>query len=144
MPVSLVDDQELLAVNQLKVKRRLGKALKNLGRPQAHISILFTTDEGIKTLNRDFRGIDKSTNVLAFPDTDEAIGQAQHLGDLALSTETIVREAAESQCDPEWMMYFYLTHGLLHLVGHDHELGPRQDKAQQAETERLMELIYRK
>jgi probable rRNA maturation factor len=141
MAVSIVDDQQCLIINQEKLKRRLGKIIKEIGRPKTHISVLLTDDEGIRSLNRNFRQIDKSTNVLAFPDTDQALGQSMHLGDLALSTETIVRQAAEQGLEPGEMMYFYLIHGLLHLIGHDHELGPKEDLAQQAETERLSKLI---
>jgi probable rRNA maturation factor len=117
--------------------------LAELGRPGAGLTVLLTDDEEIRRLNREFRGVDRPTNVLAFPDTGAALGASGHLGDVAVSTETVVREAGALGSPVGEHFLYYLIHAVLHLFGHDHELGPEEDEAQRRETDRLMALIRR-
>ncbi|MDR1110522.1 MAG: rRNA maturation RNase YbeY [Deltaproteobacteria bacterium] len=124
-----------------KIRRRLGRLLRELGYAGHGLSVCLTDDEGIRRLNRDFRDRDASTNVLAFPDTPLALGQPRYLGDLVLSLPTVEREAAEQGQETGYLLYFYLTHGLLHLLGFDHEKGPAEEREQEEETLRLMALI---
>jgi probable rRNA maturation factor len=151
MATSLRNRQSALRINELKLKRRLGAALTALGRPKSSLSVLITDDEGIRALNREFRGRDAPTNVLAFPFHGEPRGPSappppktlppSYLGDIAVSAQAIAREAAEGGHQRGFLLYFYLIHGLLHLVGFDHELGEEEERAQEAEAERLMALI---
>ncbi|MDR2459893.1 MAG: rRNA maturation RNase YbeY [Deltaproteobacteria bacterium] len=138
-------------INDLKLKRRLAKVLRALGRHNATITVLLTNDLEMRDLNRSFRGLDKSTNVLAFPANEEVGGPKSpplpapfrnFLGDIAVSLETVTREATEiHRGDVGELLYFYLIHGILHLVGYDHERGAADAKAQDEETWRLMDLI---
>jgi probable rRNA maturation factor len=121
----------------------MARILSELGRQGEHVSILFTDDKGIRKLNWKFRRIDLPTNVLAFPDGDGALGLPGHLGDVALSTQTLFREAKALEADPGDYLYYYLIHAVLHLVGHDHEKGEAEERAQREETERLLDLIRR-
>lgn len=106
------------------------------------ISVLLTDDAQMQALNRQWRGRDKPTNVLSFPAVDEAMlslestGDRWPLGDLALAWETVAREA-ETQAKPlSHHLRHLLVHGLLHLLGYDHE------EAQEAEDmERFEALI---
>lgn len=88
----------------------------------AEIAVMLTDDEGIKALNRDWRGKDKATNVLSFPSPEVArAGGDPHLGDIAIAYETMAREA-ESEGKPLANHLVHLAvHGTLHLLGHDHE-----------------------
>lgn len=140
-------------INELKVKRRLSKVLKALGKDRHTLTVLVTGDEEIRDLNRTYRKIDKTTNVLAFPfrgPSGEFEGPpspplpapwTDFLGDIAVSFETIGREAKENGLDHGELFYFYLIHGILHLVGYDHTRGEAEAKAHDAETTRLMALI---
>jgi len=94
------------------------------------ISFLFTTDADIRLLNRDYRGKDKATNVLSFPDTpisqtallDSArFSEPLTLGDIAFAEETIQREAEEQQKSITSHLTHLTVHGFLHLMGYDHE-----------------------
>lgn len=76
-------------------------------------------DEG-RALNRDYRGKDYPTNVLSFPDGSQVDGR-RWLGDLALCAPVIVREAAEQGKPPAAHWAHLTVHGVLHLLGHDHE-----------------------
>jgi probable rRNA maturation factor len=80
--------------------------------------ILLTTDEGVRRLNARFRGKDKPTNVLSFPAPANPFGQ---LGDVALALGVCEREAREQHKPLADHVRHLLVHGLLHLLGYDHE-----------------------
>lgn len=84
---------------------------------QGAVSLLLTDDAALAVLNRDWRGKDRPTNVLSFP----AAEQSDFWGDIALAAETVSAEAAEQNKPFENHMAHLLTHGFLHLLGHDHE-----------------------
>lgn len=82
------------------------------------VAILLTDDAAQATLNRDWRGKPGSTNVLSFP---AAPNPFDHLGDVSLALETCAREAAEQGKTLTDHASHLLAHGVLHLLGHDHE-----------------------
>lgn len=91
-------------------------------------SLLFTTDDEVRELNREWRAKDRPTNVLSFPmltgeQLDELApdGPPEMLGDLALAHETCAREAAQKSIAIEDHTAHLIVHGLLHLAGYDHE-----------------------
>jgi probable rRNA maturation factor len=110
------------------VTRALETALSHLKASRTYeISVVLTDDAEIRTLNAQWRGKDKPTNVLSFPQDEETL-----LGDIILALGVIEREAAE-QAKPLADHTAHLTiHGLLHLLGYDHE-----DEAEAGEMEGL-------
>ncbi len=91
----------------------------------AEISIVLTDDAFIQTLNKQYRGKDKPTNVLSFPQIDDwaqtmRLPSPLALGDIIIAYETIVREAAEQSKTVENHTAHMLCHGILHLLGFDH------------------------
>ena len=97
------------------------KALNAIGKNEASATIAFVSDKRIRELNRQFRGIDKSTDVLSFPAEEET-----NLGDIALSVETAVMQAKENSLSVETEIAQLILHGLLHLSGYDHETDKGQ------------------
>lgn len=102
-------------------------------------SLLFTSDAEIQALNREWRQRDTPTNVLSFPmlERDELLalepeGRLIMLGDIAVAYETCAREAAEKGISLEDHTAHLIVHGLLHLAGHDHELGAEQARVMEA------------
>jgi probable rRNA maturation factor len=104
------------------------------------VSIRLTDDAEVQTLNRDYRGKDKPTNVLSFPmvqeDLIEGLANSDDgevlLGDIVLAAETCAREAAEKGWAlPDYARHL-IVHGVLHLLGYDHELGESQAVAMEA------------
>lgn len=113
-----------------KVAAAAAQVAPELANPRLSASLLFTSDEEIHQLNREWRGRDKPTNVLSFPmlDRDELNamrreGPPELLGDIALAHETCTREAAEKGIPLEDHAAHLIIHGLLHLAGHDHEIS---------------------
>ena len=104
----------------------------------SELAIMLTDDAGIRTLNRNWRGIDKPTNVLSFPalqprgprQIDDA---PRMLGDIAIAYETTRREADEEQKPFDHHLSHLAVHGFLHLIGYDHE---KDDDAQAMERDR--------
>lgn len=101
--------------------RRLARVARGylaaLALPAAELSLLLVGDRAIRSLNRRWRGKDRATDVLSFP----AAGPGPLLGDVVISLDTARRAAAEARRALEDELDRYLAHGLLHLLGHDHE-----------------------
>lgn len=86
------------------------------------VSLLLTTDAGIRSLNRRYRKKNKATDVLSFPATVEGFpGADEHAGDLAISIETAARQAQSQGHSLSIELRVLMLHGLLHLSGFDHE-----------------------
>jgi len=91
------------------------------------LSIALSNDEQVRALNRDYRHIDKSTNVLSF----RVAEPAPLLGDIVLALETVQREAKEKSISFEDHLTHLLIHGFLHLQGYNHE---NKDEAETMEA----------
>ncbi len=107
-----------------RVRRDARAFLAALGVSSA-LSILLTTDRKIRALNRTFRGKDQATDVLSFP-AAPVPGGPPLLGDLVISLDTGRRRAKEDGRPVGRELARYLAHGLLHLLGYDHERSPRE------------------
>ena len=111
----------------------------------AELAIMLTDDAGIRTLNQNWRGIDKPTNVLSFPalqpsgphGPDDA---PRMLGDIAIAFETTRREADEEQKPFDHHLSHLAVHGFLHLIGYDHENDSDAEAMESLETEILAQL----
>jgi probable rRNA maturation factor len=86
----------------------------------AEVSLVLTSDSEQRVLNRDWRGIDKSTNVLSFPQIEPFGPVSGLLGDIILARETVAREAEEQGIAFTDHFTHLVVHGFLHLLGYDH------------------------
>ena len=109
---------------------------------EVELSLLFSDDAHIRVLNRDWRGKDKATNVLSFPALDVAPGDPlpPMLGDIALAFETVRAEAALEQKPFDHHLTHLIVHGLLHLLGHDHEDEAQAEAMEALERQALARL----
>jgi len=92
------------------------KMLQAIGNEQASATIAFVSDKTIRDLNNQFRGIDKSTDVLSFPAEED-----DNLGDIAISLDTAAAQCMENGLTLDEEIAQLMLHGLLHLSGYDHE-----------------------
>jgi probable rRNA maturation factor len=99
------------------------KALKAIGRENANATVAFVSDRRMRELNRSFRGVDKTTDVLSFPAGANEFPFADdlNLGDIAISVQQAERQAGESGLSLDDEVAQLILHGLLHLCGYDHE-----------------------
>ena len=89
---------------------------------EAEVSIKFTSDAEVQTLNAEWRGKDKPTNVLSFPMAEpEDLAAAPMLGDIVLARGVCEAEAADMRIEVESHAAHLVVHGMLHLLGYDHE-----------------------
>ncbi len=104
----------------------------------SELSIVITDDEQIREINRDYLDRDRPTNVISFAMQEgEGSGlQPGLLGDVVISAETAARDAAEAGLTFESELFFLLLHGILHLLGFDHERGSEEEARIMEEKER--------
>lgn len=109
------------------------------------MSLLFTDDEHIAELNRRYLNRDGPTNVLAFPMTDatEPELHTSMLGDIVISLDAAMRDAQELRESFEGTVDRLLIHGLLHLLGYEHEGSAQEAQRMEEETELLLAIIAR-
>jgi probable rRNA maturation factor len=111
----------------------------------AELAVMLTDDAGIRTLNSNWRGIDKPTNVLSFPalqptgpgGSDNA---PRMLGDIAIAYETTRREADDEQKPFDHHLSHLAVHGFLHLIGYDHENDADANAMESLEAKILAQL----
>lgn len=116
-------DEEELARAAAEVVEAVMAELGGGDHVPAELSILFADDARVAGLNSRWRGKDGPTNVLSFPAPDTAAAGAspRGLGDIVLARETIAAEAALDGKPFDHHLRHLIVHGLLHLLGHDHE-----------------------
>ncbi|AHE96546.1 hypothetical protein THERU_07520 [Thermocrinis ruber] len=107
-----------------KIARR---ALEVLGLSKVELSIALVSDAQIKRLNKLYRNKDKPTDVLSFP-IGEKVEDWLILGDIVISVDTAKRQAQELGHSLEEEIKRLLVHGLVHLLGYDHELGGEEER----------------
>jgi probable rRNA maturation factor len=139
MPVRLVvEDGPWAGVSRADVVRRARAMLAAIQMPDAELSILLTGDDQIKKLNRLYRKKNRPTDVLAFAQREGEHGDRAGLllGDVVVSIPTTQRQAEAAGRVVGAELTMLLAHGLLHLLGWDHDT-PSKDRKMRRETERL-------
>ncbi len=123
---------------------RTALAYENFGQP-AEISLTFVDNEGIRELNREYRGKDAATDVLSFPLYDFHAGELPdpdsraELGDIVLSLERAREQAAELEHSFEREAAFLCVHSVLHLLGYDHERSEADEEDMCRRQREIME-----
>lgn len=119
-----------------------GRILDDSGRSEAELSILVTDDEEIHSLNRIYRATDRPTDVLSFSqlEGEGPVTAPQLLGDVVISWETAQRQALELGHPVLAEMKRLLVHGVLHLLGFDHEKDDEAARAMKEEEEKYLEV----
>lgn len=146
--VYLKNDQKLIAVTpslHRSVRTAVRAALKHekFGSP-SEISVTFTDNEGIRALNREYRGKDLPTDVLSFPlygpDEDIEVFEGEHaeLGDIVISLERARTQAEEIGNTFEREVMFLCVHSTLHLLGWDHETSEEDERGMIEEQKAIM------
>jgi probable rRNA maturation factor len=134
-----------IKVDARKIEQQIGKVLTSLDCNEHEISILFIGDQQIRDLNHQFRDIDRPTDVLSFPQISEGELETSRtlvLGDVAISLETARCQSEEHELSFEEELTLLLIHGILHLLGYDHEISEQEDERMRNKTRELFSLIY--
>ena len=146
--VIITNDQKTVKIPtgvRLLIRRCCNAVLtfENFNEP-AEISVTFVDDEKIHELNKEYRDVDKSTDVLSFPlgengvyDRDMDTG-ACLLGDIVISIETAVRQAEEYGHSLQREIGFLTVHSMLHLLGYDHVNGGLEEVRMREKEEHVL------
>src|SRR5689334_12047166 len=127
----VIDDQGWLKLvaDPTRLLRRAARAALKVARKQGSVAltVALMSDRDVRRLNHDFRGKDKPTNVLSFPADrlpGPRVASGVALGDIALALGVVRREAREQGKTAADHLAHLMVHGVLHLLGYDHETDP--------------------
>ena len=145
MSIFLRNDHPDINIDCKDIKNIVKKVICHLDCQNTEGSILLTTDKDIRYLNKEFRSIDQATDVLSFPQNskeDPSIPIEKFLGDIAVSLDTAKAQANEHSLDLKEEIILLLIHGILHLLGYDHEISEKEDKKMRNKTRELFKLAF--
>jgi probable rRNA maturation factor len=129
--IEVVNRQRLARIDARRIARVVDATLGAVGKTDVSLTVAFVRDRAMRDLNRRFRATDRATDVLSFPaEQERGVECAQegtgssvpdYLGDIAVSTDTALRQATEAGHSFEREVDELLIHGVVHLCGYDHE-----------------------
>lgn len=140
MEIQITDQQSEIATELEKIEAKARKILNALAYLESELSVALVDDEQMSSLNWQYRRRRGPTNVLAFSMRNGDFGEIspELLGDVIISLPTAQRQAEEAGISLDAMISRLLVHGILHLVGFDHDQG--EDSAREME-QRSAELL---
>jgi probable rRNA maturation factor len=125
------------------LETKLRNLLRSIGLHNAELSVLFVGDRAMRTLNRRYRGKDKTTDVLSFSLREGKFSHVQPdvLGDIVIAVPTAARHAAKTGHTLSREIEVLLVHGLLHLLGYDHERNGNEARRMKRRELQLLKRI---
>jgi len=145
MPVFINDEQKEHSIDFVLLESQGESILLFLGCENQELSVLLANDRKIRTLNEQYRGQDRATDVLSFSQNEEEEENKPNshlLGDVVISTVTAKRQAAEHGLTLEEEIVLLLIHGILHLLGFDHERSNEEACHMKQKTRELFDWIF--
>ncbi len=139
MSVNLITKEEYLLSNRLKdnLDEVFAFVLNSESIEDSSINLSFISSKEMQELNNQYRGIDKDTNVLSFENQDISREHTKDLGDIAICYPYVVNEATVSEKDLDSHISHMFIHGILHILGYDHENESEADNMESKEIEFL-------
>lgn len=121
------------------IRRAIEEAVADAALGNCEIGVVLTDDQRMRALNLAWRGINEATNVLSFPAPERPSSGPRLLGDLVFAHETLMREASTAGLPPRHHLSHLAVHGVLHLLGYDHQ----SDKEAEAMEHRERAILAR-
>jgi probable rRNA maturation factor len=143
MIIRIKNNQKKQKLEATKLKTQLTKLLGTLNLPEAELSVLFVGDRAMRTLNQQYRGKDRTTDVLSFSLREGRFNKVQPnmLGDIVISVPTAGQQAVDAGLTLQQELERLLVHGLLHLVGYDHERSAAEARTMQTKERSLLKRL---
>ena len=164
MEILIKNQQNHKQLNKIRIKKASRKILSLLKHPSTELSILFVDDEKMQQLNADYRGINRTTDVLSFPQASEkwevrnkkfnkkitGIFPTSHflpptshflLGDIVINVQMAVSQAKKSGKNFYDEIYHLLVHGILHLLGYDHEKSKYKSLIMRKKEQEILDAV---
>ena len=142
MTVRLTGRRGLPRVDRRRLRRRAGAILRSIDRADSELSVVLVDDTTIAQLNARYRSLPRATDVLSFSLLEgvHAKRRGELLGDVVVSLETADRQARRAGRSLDDEVLRLLIHGVLHLVGHDHEVAS-EARTMRAEERRIRRIV---
>ena len=139
MKVNLITKEEYLLSNRLKdnLDEVFAFVLNSESIEHSSINLSFISSKEMQELNNQYRGIDKDTNVLSFENQDISREHTKDLGDIAICYPYVVNEALEANKELDSHISHMFIHGILHILGYDHESESEADNMESKEIKFL-------
>ena len=143
MEVQIGNRQDNHRISEKKIRQTASVILNALDYPDAELSILIVDDQQIAQLNRQYLNREGPTNVIAFPMRQGRFSDIAPnlLGDVVISADTARREAQSAGTSMQDRFDQLLIHGILHLLGYDHENTAAETQKMEAKTNELLQLL---
>lgn len=140
MTIGIINKLRKRRLPTVAYHRKLTRLLRSLDLPDAELSVLFVGDRAMRTLNHTWRGKDKTTDVLSFPLREGRFTniQPEMLGDIVISIPIAARQAKAAGHSLAVEVDRLLVHGLVHLLGYDHEQGLREARCMERKEQQLL------
>jgi probable rRNA maturation factor len=145
MGVLLRNDHPQINIDSDDINKKFDLIMNHLDCLNEEVSVLLTADADIRKLNQQFRDIDQPTDVLSFPqnaEEDPPFPGEIILGDIAVSLDTAQAQAKEHGLTFEEEIILLLIHGILHLLGYDHEISEQEEEKMRSKTRELFNLVF--
>ena len=144
MAVYIKDDQMECAIDHEKIGNQIINILMSLKCDKKELSILFTDDKLMRELNKQYRGQDQSTDVLSFSQNENNQEELDFhlLGDVVISTTTARKQSVQHALSLDEELILLLIHGILHLLGYDHERSDKDARHMKKKTRELFCQIF--
>lgn len=139
--VNLINDYEF----DFKIKKVIKQIIKTICRTENvkgkhFVSVILVDNERIHEINKQYRNIDRPTDVISFAAIDGEDILPEEMGDIFISHDKIIEQAEEYGHSIKREFAFLLTHGLFHLLGYDH-MNPEDEKIMLDKQEKVLEII---
>ena len=145
MTIFLQNKHSEIQIDNFDIEKKVNAIMGNLNCLDKEIGILLMGDDDIRQLNKKFRDYDEATDVLSFPqnsDEDPPIPGEMILGDIAISLDKAKIQAKEHGLKLKEELILLLIHGILHLLGYDHEISEQEEKKMRNKTRELFKEIF--
>ena len=142
MLIYIKNSQRSKKLNKYRIKREITKALSHLGLYSAELSVLFVNNRRMRHLNAKYRGISRTTDVLSFPMAGSDFNDVGTvLGDIVVCVPRAAKQAGDFEVTFYDEVLRLLIHGLLHLLGFDHEISAYQKNKMRKKEKELLNAI---
>jgi probable rRNA maturation factor len=141
--IRLSVNQDQIEINPRRVRKAAEAILKGLGFTDAELSIVIVDDEEMARLNLQYRQVNSTTDVLAFPMLEGDFGDIvpELLGDIVISAPTAQLMSQSYQCPLSTVLDLLLVHGILHLAGYDHERALADSRQMEDKSVELLKML---
>lgn len=138
----IINNQRKIKISRQIFEKFAGNLISQIPETKnKSFTVAFISDKKMRELNKQFRGKDKTTDVLSFPfQPDEFETDANNLGDIVISAEQAEKQSAENDLDLETEVKQLILHGVLHLCGYDHETDTGEMNSRELELREKLKI----